>query len=323
MNWLVFSYSLPSKSQSSPRVALWRRLRRLGAISVKTGVYVLPARDECVEAFQWLAQEVQQAKGESLVIHVQQFEGLTDTEIIELFRVARQQEYVEIRVQADEIEKNLQSSTTNHSQLDHENQQRLKEAIAKLRKRYSEILRIDFFDCPEATQVAAHLLRLEQALSFQKPDVKLASATLAEYQNCHWVTRPRPFVDRLACAWLIRRFINPDAVIRYSMQPEPDEVAFDMKEGEFGHQGNLCSFETMMLRFDLDEPGLQAIAEIVHELDLRDGQYIHPEATGIETILQGWLLAGLPDQELEARGSDLFEGLYIAFSRLREVKSKK
>jgi hypothetical protein len=266
-----------------------------------------------VEAFQWLAQEVQQAKGEALVIHVEQFEGLGDPQIIELFRAARQQEYAEIEVQADELEKTMQPVAS--SQLDLENQQRLKEAIAKLRKRYSEILRIDFFDCPEATQVAAQLLRLEQALSIKKTDVNLFPATIAAYQNQCWVTRPRPFVDRLACAWFIRRFINPDAVIRYSLQPEPDEIAFDMKEGEFGHQGNLCSFETMMLRFSLNKPGLDAIAEIVHELDLRDGQYLHPEAAGIETILRGWLLAGLSDQELEARGINLFEGLYMALSR--------
>jgi hypothetical protein len=91
-----------------------------------------------------------------------------------------------------------------------------------------------------------------------------------------------------------------------------------MRDGEFGHQGNLCSFEVMRLKFNLDEPGLQAIAEIVHELDLRDGQYLYPEAAGIETILRGWLLAGLSDQELEARGCELFEGLYIAFSRQRD-----
>lgn len=310
MNWLVFSYSLPSKSQSSPRVALWRRLRRLGAISVKTGVHVLPARDECVEAFQWLAQEVQQAKGEALLIHVEQFEGLTDSQLIELFRAARQQEYAEIDAQAEQIEKTISMKTKT------EDQEQVREAISKLRKRYSEILRIDFFDCPEATQVAARLTRIEQALSFRElTAADLVPAAIAEYQSKRWVTRPRPFIDRLACAWLIRRFINPNALIRYSLQPEPDEVAFDMKESEFGHQGNLCSFETMLVRFNLDKPGLRTIGEIIHELDLRDGQYAHPQAVGVEVVLRGWLLMGLSDTELESRGVELFEGLYAALSR--------
>ncbi len=93
MDWIVFTYSLPTKLRSSPRVTLWRRLRRLGAIALAGGMQVLPARDECVEAFQWLAQEIRQAKGEALVMRVQQFEGWTDQQVIELFRQARKVEY--------------------------------------------------------------------------------------------------------------------------------------------------------------------------------------------------------------------------------------
>jgi hypothetical protein len=309
MKWLVFSYSLPSKSRSSPRVTLWRRLRRLGSISVKTGVYILPAQDECIEAFQWLAQEVQQAKGDALVFYVEQFEGLSDQQIIELFREARQQDYIEIDSQAEKLEQKINTQQTIKAS-------EIKEAIAKFKKRYSEILSLDFFDCPDAQLVAARLTRIEQFLP-QPNSHSLANITLTEYQHKRWVTRPRPFVDRLACIWLIRKFIDPDAVIRYSLQPEADEVAFDMKEAEFGHQGNLCSFETMMLRFSLEQPGIKAIAQIVHELDLRDGQYIFPEAVGVETILRGWLLAGLTDLELESLGIKLFEGLYLAFSQTR------
>jgi hypothetical protein len=311
MKWLVFSYSLPSKSRSSPRVTLWRRLRRFGSISVKTGVYILPARDECIEAFQWLAQEVRQAEGDALVFYVEQFEGLSDRQIVELFREARQQEYVEIDTQAAELEKKLntqQKITTSE----------LKDAIAKLRKRYREILTIDFFDCPDARLVEARLTKIEQHL--QQPNSQnLASIDITEYQHKRWVTRPRPFVDRLACIWLIRKFIDPHAIIRYSLQPEADEIAFDLKDAEFGHQVNLCSFETMMLRFGLEQPAINAIAKIVHELDLRDGQYISPETVGVETIIRGWLFANLTDVELESLGINLFEGLYLAFSQSRRV----
>jgi hypothetical protein len=318
MNWLVFSYSLPSKSRSSPRVTLWRRLRRFGAISIKTGVYILPARDECIEAFQWLAQEVQQAKGEALVFYVEQFEGLTDEQLIEMFREIRQQDYLEIEQQATVIEAKIST------------QQKIKVAevqdadtqvqfvlLAKLKKRYSEILRLDFFNCPDAQIVAARLTRIEQAFHQPNPS-DLSSVTIAEYRDRRWVTRPRPFIDRLACAWLIRKFINPNAIIRYSLQPESDEVAFDMKEAEFGHQSNLCSFETMMFKFGLEKSGITAIAKIVHELDLRDGQYISPETAGVETILRGWLLARLSDSELESRGIQLFEGLYLALAKIKE-----
>src|ERR671925_1396571 len=89
MTWLVFSYSLPSKAQSSPRVALWRRLRRLGAIAPTGGIHLLPDREECLEAFQWLTEEVKQAKGDALVMHVDQFEGLSDADLIERCRPDR------------------------------------------------------------------------------------------------------------------------------------------------------------------------------------------------------------------------------------------
>jgi hypothetical protein len=315
MHWLVFSYSLPSKAQSSPRVTLWRRLRRFGAIAVKTGVYVLPERDECNEAFQWLAQEIQQSKGEALVLHVEHFDGLTDEQLIELFREARQAEYAEIGQKAQELEM-VMLKESNGGQ---ETLPQILFQLSKLQKRYNEVLRLDFFDCPYATEVAVKLRRIEQNLR-EPIGTNLVSASIFQYQNKHWVTRPRPFIDRLACAWLIRRFINKDAIIRYSLQPKPDEVPFDIKDAEFGHQGALCSFETMMLKFGLDEPELKAIAEIVHELDLRDEQFAPPEAVGVETIIRGWLLAGLSDSELEARGIELFEGLYLAFSRASHKK---
>ncbi|ELR99559.1 chromate resistance protein ChrB domain-containing protein [Gloeocapsa sp. PCC 73106] len=299
MSWLVFSYSLPSKSQSSPRVTLWRRLRRIGAISLKTGVYILPARDECIEAFQWLANAVQQAKGETLIIHVQQFEGLTDPEIIQLFREVRQQDYAEILQQAEAIRDDYDNA---------------RETLAKLRKRYNEIVSIDFFNCLESTTVAATLKQIEQTL-LSNNSQQLITVVLAQYQNKQWVTRPRPFIDRLACAWLIRRFINPSAVIRYSLEPQPEEITFDMKDAEFGHQGNLCSFETMIHKFELTLPGLQAIAEIVHVLDLQDRPHIYPETEGIATIIRGWLLLGLSDSELEARALTVFDGLYAMLSR--------
>jgi hypothetical protein len=312
LSWMVFSYSLPSKSSSSPRVTLWRRLRRLGAISLKGGIQVLPDREECIEAFQWLSQEVQQAKGEALVMQVEQFSGLTDQDMIELFRQARSEDYQEIGIKAIELEAAVNAAS------DSEERSSLLDTLAKLQKQHSDVARVDFFDCADGPRVMTQLNRIAQTFApRQAVTTEISHAAIAAYQNKRWVTRPRPFIDRLACAWFIRRFINPDAVIRYSAHPEPDEVGFDLKDCEFGHQGNLCSFETMMAKFDLDQPGLRTIAEIVHELDLRDSLYVHPETTGIETVMRGWLLEGLSDAELEAWGIRLFDGLYTALSNGR------
>ncbi|MFQ4136950.1 chromate resistance protein ChrB domain-containing protein [Nodosilinea sp. PGN35] len=310
MSWLVFSYSLPTKGQSSPRVTLWRRLKKAGAVSTKTGLHILPHRDDCLEALQWLAQEVRSAQGEALILEVGQFDGLTDPEIVELFHQARRGDYNKIRAEALALGKEAEAKSADKAA-----EEVPSRAIAKLRKRYNDTLQIDFFGCPEAAGAAAALLHAEQALAPPPADT-LGSTTLAAYQNRRWITRPRPFIDRLACAWLIRRFIDADAAIRYGAEPEADEIAFDMPNAEFGHQGNRCSFEVMVQRFGLDKPGLLHLAELVHELDLHDGLYPHPEADGVETLVRGWQLMNVSDQELEAQGLALFDGLYAHAARL-------
>jgi hypothetical protein len=310
MKWLVFSSTLPSKARSSPRVALWRRLRRLGAISPTGGLHVLPAREECLEAFQWLAEEVRHAKGDALVMQVEQFDGLSDAELMERFRQARAEDYAALDAQAAELETHLRAELTR------EERSRLREMLERVRRQHAEVVRIDFFDAPEGGLLASRLGRMAQALSAgEGAAAPAAPAAIETYRETRWVTRPRPHVDRLSCIWLIRRFINPQAVVRYSPTPEPGEVGFDMPHGEFTHRGYLCTFETMVSAFGLEDPSLQPMGEIIHEIDLRDGRYVHPEIAGIDAVLKGWLLARLSDLELEAHGVALFEGLYADLSR--------
>ena len=318
MNWLVFSYSLPTQSSSSPRVTLWRRLRRLGAISPAGGVQVLPARDDCLEAFQWLAQEIRQAGGEALVMHVEQFEGLTDQQLIDLFHAAREEEYAEIDARAAELEKAMSKRTKPDARA------QVREGIDKLRRRHAEITRVDYFDSPAQGRAAARLAAIEQSLApGASQSLKIERVAIRDYQGKRWITRPRPHVDRLACAWLIRRFVDPDATIHYATAPKPNEIAFDMDEGQFGHRGNLCTFETMRLAFGLDDAGLRAIAEIVHEIDLRDGRYARPEISGIDTILAGWSQSDMSDAELESQGIALFEGVYASILMVGTGVSKR
>lgn len=318
MSWVAFSYSLPVKRASSARVSLWRRLQRLGAVTPKAGVYVLPAQDDCVEAFQWLAQEVQQIGGDAVVMRVDRFEGLSDAKLMELFQHACREKYAELETEAAEVERALRRGKPAAVRAEG------LEKLEKLRKRHAEIARVDFFNCPDGAQVSARLLRIQETLRPGDTAItRIPPVNLEDYRGAQWVTRPRPHVDRLACAWLIRRFINPAAVIRYAARPESGEVGFDMRDAAFGHQGNLCTFETMVAAFGLKEPGLRGIAEIVHEIDLRDGRYARPETAGLDLVLKGWLQAGLADAEIEQRGIALFEGLFTAFSRMsRPAKAK-
>ena len=309
MEWVVFTYSLPSKAGSSPRVTLWRRLRRLGAVTPAGTIYVLPAREDCVEAFQWLAQEIRQAHGDALVMHVGQFAGLPDPQVIALFQTARADDYAALETEVAPLEQAAADAA------EPEERRHLQDLLARLLRRYAEIVRVDYFNCPDGTHVAARLGRIQEALAPAVAESVLPAA-IAAYHAARWVTRPRPHVDRLACAWLIRRFVNPAAPIRYAAQPAPGEVAFDMVDAAFGHTGSLCTFETMLRAFGLDEPALQAVAEVVHEIDLRDGRYARPETAGIEAVLAGWQRVDLADGEREARGLALFEGLYAAFAHM-------
>lgn len=308
MKWIVFSYSLPTGANTA-RVTLWRRLRRLGAISPTGSVYILPAQDDCVESFQWLAREIQQAGGETLVMHVSQFEGLDDRQLIALFNQSRHEEYEEILGSLADLERQIAASEAEVTLVDFQS------TLHKLQKQQDEVARIDYFQCPLGRNVTAQLNRIKQQLApNDATNLQIATVGIAQYQDKQWVTRPRPHVDRLASAWLIRRYLNAEASIRYAVEPEPGEVGFDMDGAEFSHQGNLCTFEVMLRAFQLDEPALHLLAEIVHEIDLRDGRYQRPETSGIDSTLRGWLLAGVPDSELERLGIGLFEGLYAALS---------
>ncbi len=308
MNWIVFSYSLPSKSGSSPRVTLWRRLRRLGAISPTGGIYVLPAQDECIEAFQWLAQEIEQVKGQALVMHVQQFDGLNDAQLIELFRSACAEDYAAIETEAKALQQAIETNLTPDQAIE------LQDTLVKLQRQYTEVMRIDYFDSPEGVAVGVQLAQIARTLAPDSDTPHVETVALADYQGKVWVTRPQPHVDRLASIWLIRRFIDPNATIRYGLQIEPNEISFDMNQADFGHSGPLCTFETMIRAFNLDTPGLSLVAEIVHEIDLRDERYFHPEITGIDIILKGWLQLDLSDIELETRGLTLFDSLFEMLS---------
>lgn len=322
MSWIVFSYSLPAQKRSSGRVALWRRLQRLGAISHKSGVYLLPDREECMESFQWLAQEVQQAKGSATLMRVEKFEGLEDRELIEIFRKVREEDYEAMNAQIDSLEKTFRQKELSSKP------DQIRSRIEKLRSQFSDIERIDFFHSPSKKVIQERLNKIQQRFITPKTNAAgLPSFSIAEYENKRWVTRPKPHVDRLGCAWFIRKFVDKNAKIHYSNAPEPNETPFDTKGALFGHYQNFCSFETMMAIFGIKDTALQAVAEIIHEIDLRDGRYFRPETEGVAVILKGWLQAGFSDEELESHGLALFEGLYTAFNRnagpTASKKSKK
>ena len=246
-------------------------------------------------------------EGEALLMSVERFEGIEEKELVARFNEARAEAYADLLAELETFERTLDDDET-------DNVSPLK-ILDKLRRRLTELRRIDFFNSPQGVETMTKLTALEGRLTPASAESdRITVVDKSDYQGKTWVTRPQPHVDRLASAWLIRRFIDPGARIRYRRSVKKGEVSFDMEGADFGHTGSLCTFETLVAAFSLDDAALTPLAQIVHELDLRDERYLRSEVPGLEVLLDGWLAVGLSDEELEERGVQLFEGLYISFS---------
>ncbi len=303
MSWLALSYTLPP-SLPSRRVTFWRRLRRLGALQGPGGLYLLPDRADCLEGMQWLVEEIRQVGGEALVARAERIAGLDDVEIKKRFTAARDAEW-------EQLEKRLPALARSRKN-DPAASRKTAESWRSLRREHAELARTDFFPSGRGAALAARLDRLERALTAGAPDdaaTAITRASLSAYRGRRWVTRPRPHVDRLACVWLIRRFIDPKARIRYADRPRAGEVRFDMPGAEFGHGPGRCSFDTLLAAFGFEDPALVAVAGIVRSIDLGE-PLLHPAAEGVAAVLDGWRAGDWSDAELERHGTALFEGLY-------------
>jgi len=315
--WIVLSYSLSQENGGSLRVSLWRRLRRIGAFSPKGGLHILPSSDENVEAFDWIAQEAKHAGGDAFVMHVERFEGLPNETLIEAFNQMRAEAYAALESEIAALENDVQALSTNPAEY-----RVLYEPLMRLRRRREDIAEIDFFTCDEGQRVASRLEILHARLRAPKTE-DVMSAPRQDYIGRTWVTRPRPFIDRLACIWLIRRYIDEEAHIRYDTAGTKDEITFDMPDATFGHRGSDCSFETMLKAFGVSEPPVLRIAQIVHAIDLKDDRADVPEAFGVEMVLRGWQRSDLTDEQLEERGISLFDGLLENFRNSTVLPKEK
>ena len=297
--WLLLLLSLPPRP-SSLRVRAWRRLKALGAVALKSGAYLLPFSPDRYEQFQWLAQEVQKDRGEATLLKVDRVENMNEPEIVRLFDEARNADYT--------------SLTDRYRKLGSAKHPRAAEELARLARELDRLADIDFFEAPGRQQA----LRAREAAERQVTGPPKAGArpagrlALEALQGHRWATRPRPHVDRIASAWLIKRFLDPAAEFVFATADElpADAIPFDMAGVEFGHQGDDCTFETLLHRSGLHDRRLAALAEIVHEADVRDGKFHREEARGLDLVLRGLLAAIKDDHEALAQGLILFDGLY-------------
>jgi hypothetical protein len=322
--WLLLIHQLPPKP-TNLRVGTWRKLQKLGAVSIKNSVYALPFNEKTHEDFQWLKQEIEAAGGEATVFRAGAVEGASNDEIVASFRKARDEDYAKLTADLD----GLTGAIREQKRGGHFSPIRLGKYESELDKLHAELHRIvstDFFNAKGRIGAQSAYERCQKALrtsrshdtTTEKNSITRGDALdRSRYQGKRWVTRRNLHIDRLASAWLIRQFIDSRPRFYFVADGETVEggITFDMFGAEFTHQGEDCTFETLIKRFGLDDDhALGQIAEIVHDIDLKDDKFNRLEAAGLNATVRGLSELLKDDRRLLQQCGVIFDGLYALLS---------
>jgi hypothetical protein len=304
---LLLIHQVPG-SPAYLRVKIWRRLQKIGAVAVKGSVYALPRSDDAVEDFHWVAREVIEAGGEASVCEATFIEGITNDELVALFNKARESDYRELLDETSAMGKDLRASQRDGAQPTSSTAAQ----VSRLRQRLTDIQAIDFFSSKPGSQVEALIAELE--LKIRSTPVRKGQQATGAYYARTWVTRKGVHIDRIASAWLIRRFIDKDARFKFvaakGYRPEREELRFDMFDAEFTHEGGLCTFEVLIARMGLKDRALIPIAEMIHDIDLKEAKFARPETAGFGQMINAVCTAHKEDERRIERGAAILDDLY-------------
>jgi hypothetical protein len=315
--WLVLFHQIPP-TPAYARVKIGRHLARIGAVGLKNAVYVLPRSETTLEDLQWVAREIVEAGGEATLCEARFIEGLTGDEVERRFQEARDENYAELSREIRAVLK----GTPRHVGAEDEGRRKLEADIARFERRFDEIAAIDFFHAPGSQTVQGVLRALRDRLD-EKPTVPppYEDADVRSYRGKVWVTRTGVHVDRIASAWLIRRFVDAEARFKFvapkGYRAEPGELRFDMFDAEFTHEGDRCTFEVLVERLSIREPGIRALAEIIHDIDLKDSKFARLETPGVAAAIAGLCAQHRADEVRLEMGFSLFDHLKTHFARRR------
>lgn len=309
--WLLFLMQLPTRP-AAPRIKVWRRLQQLGSVALRGSVYVLPHTAPAREDFEWLRAEVLAAGGQASILAARALTPDEDRAIVAAFQEARSAEYRALTAA-------VRRAAGGVGALGPAARRAAEKALRGARQELSRLEAIDFGGSPHRDAAAAAVAALASRLDTQgRRETMPATAHLAPagFRGRTWITRPRPGVDRMSSAWLIRRFIDPKAKFDFraaSPASSSRQVPFDMFGVEFGHHGDRCTFEVLAARFGIDEPAVRRLGEIVHDVDLKEDRYGHPESAVVHELVEGLRRAHADDHELLEHGMIMFGGLYESF----------
>jgi hypothetical protein len=305
--WLLLAHQLPTRP-SNARVKTWRRLQQLGAVPTRNSVYVLPNTEPSREDFEWLRRDIVAFGGEATVFTADAIGESGTEDIVKAFQESRTQDY---RALHKAIAKLL---ATTRGKKTASPDARLVRAVRALRDRFEALERIDFLGAAARDEAAVALAQLEKRLQpRQSQPAATTAARKMDFQGRRWVTRRRPGVDRMSSAWLIRRFVDPQAVFAFVEMPLGSDVPFDMYAGGFAHRGGLCTFEVLCHDFGIAGHALTKISHIVHDLDLKEHTYAEPDAPVVGRLVEGLRASQADDGALLEQGIAMFDALARSF----------
>lgn len=330
-DWILLIHQLPPKP-TSLRVRVWRKLQRIGAVAIKSSVYVLPFNEKTHEDFQWLKQEIETAGGEAAVFRAGAVEGATDDEIIKNFKFERDEEYARLAAELDTLTGALKEQKRNGS-LSVERVGQYETGLDRLHAELERIISTDFFNAGKNASAVAAYKRCQKTLrsALDREPLRMdggktkdsTALARADYQGKRWVTRRNIHIDRLASAWLIKRFVDERPRFYFVSEGERVDggIHFDMFEAEFTHVGEDCTFETLLSSFGLaNDKSLCEIAEIVHDIDLKDAKFNRSEAKGLDVTVRGMSKLLGDDRKLLVQCRFIFDGLYEQFGGKTKVR---
>lgn len=317
--WLLLIHQFPAKP-AYQRVKLWRRLQVLGAVAVKNTVYALPANEQTQEDFEWLLKEIIAGGGDAVICEARFVGGLSDDEAKAMFNKVRDGDFGNLTKEARALEEAIPADISPSARAD------LKGKLVRLKAAVAQTVAIDFFGANGREAVDGLLAALEIRLMENSPMEPASSPVptiegFGRLRGRIWVTRQGVHVDRIASAWLIQRFIDPDARFKFvtgkGYKPEPEELRFDMFEAEFTHEGDRCTFEVLLTKAALKDRALSAIGEIVHDIDLKDAKFSREETSGIAHLMAGLAGSKADDMARIDRGGAMLDDLYAYFRKRR------
>ncbi len=286
-------------------------------MAIKQSVYAMPFSEQSREDLNWTLKQIVEGGGDGSISAARFVAGLTDEQVVALFQKARKSDYEKIIQDAGLLLADW-SSGRNDPQ---DPAVKGPALVSRLQSRLDKVAAIDFFHASERETAKTLIKTLATCLVGQSSAATAVKDSLDNLKGKTWLTRKNLFVDRIACTWLIRRFVDSTAVFKFvdatTYIPKPDELRFDMFDGEYTHEGDRCTFEVMIQRFRLLDRTLVLLAEVVHDIDLKDAKYDHPETDGFNALLTGLVVAQPNDDQRMVEGFRLFENLYAYFQQLK------